>query len=125
MTDFNEPNGPWDAFIRLRERVEEVCTPLGLRIVGYSLVPGRDRLDNHGAHIMFEIDADVAFASEEEKKTKDEFESIILAQQAAERAQRAEDAKNNLLKITKGGILDDEPAPAEPQQDAEGTGSAD
>lgn len=113
------PNGEqFDPFIKLRTELARAAAEIGLGLVpqAFTIIPGEDRLSNHHAHVLFEIDPD-ALKTPEQKKTDDTFNQMMTMEKQSEHEKRVEEARAKMLgHIKSGDILppdDDDDTPAE------------
>lgn len=100
---------PFEPFRNLRDRLAETTEPLGLKVVGFSIMPGEDPLAPNGAHVLFEIDPD-SLRTPEDLATRDAFDSIMIADREAEHRVNADRIRDDLrAKMARGadGFLDD------------------
>jgi len=101
--------GRWTPFIKLRDALDERLSPLGLRIIGFSLQPGSDEHSVHFAHVAIEVDPEIAFAAIDGNELAQvdtsgiDRELVDLLQQTNKKH-----AVEGLLEITRDGIFADD-----------------
>lgn len=108
----------WDPFDKLRDRIKEAVSTLGVDFVGWAILPGTEDGEPKMCQVVFGLTANTfAMLAEEERKASQtdeermidaQFAAIAAADRQQELDAKRQATKEGLLKLSKGGILDED-----------------